>query len=77
MSTENKRSPMYTLQQIKETWNTVYGEDMTLEYEGFIVALQNLENESDDSELKKTIEQLENDMLSNTNRFCINGNCED
>ena len=40
MSTENKRSPMYTLQQIKETWNTVYGEDMTLEYEGFIVALQ-------------------------------------
>ena len=70
MSTENKRSPMYTLQQIKETWNTVYGEDMTLEYEGFIVALQNLENESDDSELKKTIEQLENDML-------INGNCED
>ena len=59
MSTENKRSPMYTLQQIKETWNTVYGEDMTLEYEGFIVALQNLENESDDSELKKTIEHAQ------------------
>ena len=25
MSTENKRSPMYTLQQIKETWNNEGG----------------------------------------------------
>ena len=31
---------MYTLEQITKTWQQVYGEDMALEYKGFLNALE-------------------------------------
>jgi hypothetical protein len=30
-----------------------------------------------DEAVKETLEKVEEDLLAQTNRFCINGNCED
>jgi hypothetical protein len=35
----------YTLAQILEAWDAAYGEDMTIEYPGFIQRLQEEKNE--------------------------------
>ena len=43
---------MYTLEQITKTWQQVYGEDMALEYKGFLNALEGQDHEggrSDDN----------------------------
>tara|TARA_R100000988_G_scaffold101860_2_gene75664 strand:- start:880 stop:1137 length:258 start_codon:yes stop_codon:yes gene_type:complete len=37
----------------------------------------NLEPSKEDKETTEALESLENELLNNTNRFCINGNCED
>ena len=33
--------------------------------------------EPNDEQIAQTMQELEEELLSNTNRFCINGNCED
>jgi len=33
--------------------------------------------EPNDEQIAQTMQELEEELLSNTNRFCINGNCEE
>jgi len=49
----------YTLAQILEAWDAAYGEDMTIEYPGFI---QRLSEETDkETDVKNLREQIKNE----------------
>ena len=41
------------------------------------IVTASLEEPKDDSDVAQTMTELEDELLSNTNRFCINGNCEE
>jgi len=60
-----------------------FGDDCQnyLMVQGYIASDVPYDNEVDepvpDEAIKETLEKLEEDLLAQTNRFCINGNCED
>jgi len=41
------------------------------------IVTASLEEPKNDSDVAQTMTELEDELLSNTNRFCINGNCEE
>lgn len=41
------------------------------------IVTASLEEPKNDSDVAQTMTELEDVLLSNTNRFCINGNCEE
>ena len=41
------------------------------------IVTESLEEPKNDSDVAQTMTELEDELLNNTNRFCINGNCEE
>ncbi len=41
------------------------------------IVTASLEEPKNDSDVAQTMTELEDELLNNTNRFCINGNCEE